>query len=359
VLGARLFFSAFTAQHGRELWVSDGSTAGTQLAVDIAPGSASSNPAGLTTLGNKLIFSAQNASSGRELWISDGSAAGTQMLKDIVPGSLSGNPESMTRFGDRVFFVADDGVHGEELWVSDGTAAGTQLFADLVPGATGSKPAYLSPCGSRHLYFRAYDAQHGFELWRTDGTPQGTVLVEDIDPGSGSAAPQLHSDGGQKRMLVHWDELVFQIDDPIVDHELFSYHNGATSTPYGEGYAAAGSIHPTLRSDDPLLGQPLRIQGSGKASATSFAVVLAGVPALPSLRLDPVQHAFSVVDLTSFWFVAHIASLQTGDFTLQTQLPADPGLQGLRLALQSFVLPTKSPLGFDLSNGLHWTLAGR
>src|SRR5262249_39719521 len=53
---------------------------------------------------------------GRELWRSDGTAAGTVLVKDINPGSGSSNPEGLTLSGGHLFFTADDGVHGVELW---------------------------------------------------------------------------------------------------------------------------------------------------------------------------------------------------------------------------------------------------
>jgi ELWxxDGT repeat protein len=65
--------------HGRELWKSDGTTAGTQLVKDIEPGRYGSDPRTLTAVGDVLFFSR-----GDELWKSDGSEAGTILVKDIA-----------------------------------------------------------------------------------------------------------------------------------------------------------------------------------------------------------------------------------------------------------------------------------
>src|SRR6478735_7823853 len=43
----------------------------------------SSFPHFFTQLGNKIIFEASDGASGRELWITDGTTGGTQLLKDI------------------------------------------------------------------------------------------------------------------------------------------------------------------------------------------------------------------------------------------------------------------------------------
>src|SRR5262245_57563969 len=66
-VGAQTFFTAEDALHGRELWVTDGTSSGTHMVVDLAPGSGSSSPTGLIELGGALCFSI-----GGGLWRSDG-----------------------------------------------------------------------------------------------------------------------------------------------------------------------------------------------------------------------------------------------------------------------------------------------
>src|SRR5215217_4981268 len=58
---------------------------------DINLKSASSNPNWLTNVNGTLFFAAFDASSGIELWKSNGSAASTVLIKDIYPGSLGAN----------------------------------------------------------------------------------------------------------------------------------------------------------------------------------------------------------------------------------------------------------------------------
>ena len=55
-------------------------------------------------IGNKLVFQANNSTHGTELWISDGTEAGTVMLKDIAPGdrSSSSNPRAFLSY-NRVY----------------------------------------------------------------------------------------------------------------------------------------------------------------------------------------------------------------------------------------------------------------
>ena len=45
-----------------------------------------------------LFFTADDGTNGRELWISDGTTAGTVMLKDINPGAAGSSPSNLGGF---------------------------------------------------------------------------------------------------------------------------------------------------------------------------------------------------------------------------------------------------------------------
>ncbi|HSK79857.1 MAG TPA: ELWxxDGT repeat protein, partial [Thermoanaerobaculia bacterium] len=188
--GDTLLFSANDGTHGREPWVSDGTDAGTLLLEDVHPGTADSSGSGspetdgrdaLAAPGGGFLFRAEDDTHGYELWITDGTPAGTALLKDIHPAGGS-NPTNLSALGPAVYFAASDGANGTELWKTDGTEAGTVLLKDSPPGGTGSGPREIVASGSR-IFFRAVDETHGAELWLSDGTAAGTVLVKDIAPG--------------------------------------------------------------------------------------------------------------------------------------------------------------------------------
>jgi ELWxxDGT repeat protein len=160
---------------GCELWRSDGTAAGTQPVKRFAPTPGPYGgtfcPLQLARSGGKLFLSAAEQPGDVELWVSDGTPAGTQLLKDIRPGEQGSSPLQLTDGYGTLLFAADDGVHGRELWASDGTAAGTRLLADLAPGMQSGSPEALLVAADR-LYFSAYDLQAGTELW--------TVALRDL-----------------------------------------------------------------------------------------------------------------------------------------------------------------------------------
>ncbi|MFY0572447.1 ELWxxDGT repeat protein [Archangium lansingense] len=185
VSNGKLFFAASGSDdQGTELWVSDGTEAGTLLVKDLWANSSSSSPSSLLDVNGTLFFSTNDGATGSELWRSDGTAAGTVRVKDIYPGSPGSVPTYLTNVNGTLFFSANDGSGGE-LWRSDGTAAGTVRVKDIYPGAPGSFPVYLTNVNGT-LFFRANDGASGNELWKSDGTEADTVRVKDIWPGTGA-----------------------------------------------------------------------------------------------------------------------------------------------------------------------------
>ncbi|MEM7119587.1 MAG: hypothetical protein AAF614_44660, partial [Chloroflexota bacterium] len=144
-----------------QLWRTDGTPDGTEFVLELAPDDALTGTSDFIAIGDLLYFVGRDAEHDWDLWRTDGTLEGTFLVKDINPTgpALISN---LTNFNGLLAFTAIDGVHGEELWLSDGTEAGTFLAADIHP-KHGSNPTNLTPFQDA-LIFSANDGT-GTEPW--------------------------------------------------------------------------------------------------------------------------------------------------------------------------------------------------
>ena len=272
-MATQILFQANDGTHGVELWVTDGTAAGTHLLDDINPGLYGSYPQNITALDNgKALFQANDGTHGVELWVTDGTAAGTALVKDIYPGSLGFYQLKITALGNgKAVFSASDATHGDELWVTDGTAAGTHLLDDINPGSGNSYPFNITALGNGKALFEANDATHGDELWVTDGTAAGTALVDDIWPGGSGSSPRYITTLGNGKAL-------FSADDGTPGDELWVTDGTAAGTKdiypgYGisspHGFTALGNGKAVFAATDSTHGTELWVT-DGTAAGTAL-----------------------------------------------------------------------------------------
>lgn len=200
--GYKAFFAATDAEHGEELWVTDGTPAGTHMVKDIVEGEGSGNPCYLGRLNDKVLFSAYTEDEGQELWVSDGTEEGTKLLMDCYMFG-DGNPKAFMQINEKqAIFIAIDDESAEYdpamgaqywLWITDGTEEGThRVVADadsehqancVFPGKDNTTLHYAYQRVGRRVFFKAdtTDGMIGEEIWVTDGTEEGTYLVMDIN----------------------------------------------------------------------------------------------------------------------------------------------------------------------------------
>ena len=115
--------------------------------------------AGSPSKGYKAYFSATDAEHGEELWVTDGTPSGTHIVKDINPGVSSSEIQWLTRFNDKVVFSAKDTEdNGSELWISDGTEEGTNMIKDIHEFDS-SNPIAFCQMDETHFVFFATDGE--------------------------------------------------------------------------------------------------------------------------------------------------------------------------------------------------------
>jgi ELWxxDGT repeat protein len=171
--------------HGTEVWITDGTGAGTHLLADVCPGPCSGYRFQVgreTVLGmaaGRTWFLAfphdgdQN-SVDDEIWVTDGTPAGTHRALGHVPGDLG-------FLGDLALYgISGPNRDTAELWATNGTPAGTRQVTVLQRAAPGSFPAFWPLANG--VLLKVYDGTHDV-LWQSDGTAGRTVSLFELPGG--------------------------------------------------------------------------------------------------------------------------------------------------------------------------------
>ncbi len=130
----------------------------------------------LTSRGPDVFFQGGESTLGTELWITDGTKAGTHQIKDINPVVTQGSRQkswSSRWSATNLYFVANDGTHDWQLWRSDGTESGTVPLTGFVTSYDREiRPTGMQALGSKILFF-ADDGAPGAKLWSLDSRCAG------------------------------------------------------------------------------------------------------------------------------------------------------------------------------------------
>ncbi|AXE18397.1 hypothetical protein DR864_11875 [Runella rosea] len=252
--GTIFFLTKTNSNETVELWKSDGTNAGTSLVKNPYAGAAgpffpNTSTSVFFKFNDKLIFTATDTQSNQtlELWITDGTAAGTKMLKDINPGNSGSNPNTFVQLGAKFLFKAFAPTSGEELWVSDGTTDGTQLCKDIYSGNNPSSIRGFTVFNEK-AFFYASEPNTGTELWMTDGTTAGTAVVTDaqLNPGGGLST----IDATIQLPVATSTHLYFPVANSVYGKALFGYSTtGLLGLAFQNGYGNAIPKELTLFND--------------------------------------------------------------------------------------------------------------
>lgn len=318
-VGAITYFTADDGVNGRELWKTDGTSAGTQLVKDIYPGQSSSNIKGLANVNGSLFFAAVDHNTGSYgIWKSNGTAVGTTLIDATTFSDVSDNNGTFNpvTIGTTYYFTGYYGSNGSsspngsELWRA--TASAVTLVADI-GGATGSNPQLLTPVGSS-LYFMASEyGTTGYELWKTDGVT--TAIVKDINPSNpyyGSYIKNLTNVGGTLYFSADdgsgTGEELWKSNGTFAGTTLVKDINSGPTGSYLTGFTALGTTL-FFSANDGINGAELW-KSNGAEATTMMVKDIAVGPYSPNYSSNPGSFAtlggslfFAADDLTgrSLW----------------------------------------------------------
>jgi ELWxxDGT repeat protein len=329
-LGSRIVFVAESA--GRELFVTDGTVAGTRQLTTSIPFPSSTIPAPVIWRGSACWFV------NGELICSDGTVAGTTRTFPPLPPGV----RELVPAGNALYCVARDAAAGAELWRTDGTVAGTFRVTDLAPSFQDGVQSVRAVALGNRLLLAASNGQDGSEPWLSDGTAAGTVRIADIAP-RGSSNPQF--------LAVAGDRVFFLADDGVTGQELWSMPLGvlgnAALEAIGAGCAGSNGIPDLQGLAAPRIGGAL---DCGLQRVRPLAPVLLG------LATDEAPSPWSgtcTLQLAGSVALLLATSDGLGNLRRTFAIPAAPALVGAKVVAQAGVLdPLGAGGGLAFSNGL-------
>jgi ELWxxDGT repeat protein len=191
VLASRIAsISPFTVEF--QIWKSNGTTSGTSLIYTLPVAPFTSAPSftsdrddlrNFSISGNTMYFKGYSVAEGNELWVTDGTNAGTKMVKDIKPGTGSGAPLAFCKVGNEIFFTANAVGLERKLWKTNGTEEGTVQVAVPEPFFILDNAVGLV---NNKMIFYAHNTSDGYEPYVSDGTGQGTFMLKNINAAGNS-----------------------------------------------------------------------------------------------------------------------------------------------------------------------------
>lgn len=142
-------------------------------AIDDAP---SSSPANLVPHNHKVFFSCDDGIHGLEPWLTDGTSEGTGLLLDIVQGEKGCEKIFWSTFATNgnLIFAAKRNVSLMGVYATDGTQEGTVRLREW----TTQQHGFVQFIGETngHVLFHPHVVDLS-GLWHTDGTPNGTAQI--------------------------------------------------------------------------------------------------------------------------------------------------------------------------------------
>ena len=181
-----LLFAGLDKNGDNNLWVTDGTAAGTSEISVAGVGSEGlfglppASPYFAASPDGRVLFSGIDAKGDSNLWVTNGTSAGTSEISLAKQDPDGLNPQFLTVFGNKVLFEGSDKNLNGNLWITDGTAAGTSEISVNGQNTQNFVPQDFTVLGSKVL-FNGQDNKNistgDYDLWVTNGTAAGTSEI--------------------------------------------------------------------------------------------------------------------------------------------------------------------------------------
>lgn len=329
------YFSADDGVHGREVWRTDGTAAGTELVADLIPGADGSAPAGFEVAGGYVHFFTYEVGNPAypqntyvHLWRTDPSDNSVMRVKSLrssdavtayFPGVDSGMPVGVDEI---LFFSARDASGDVQLWRSDGTESGT--FSIAAFDGDVNYLADLTLLGSRILWS---SGSGGYELWSFDTTPNLPPNVDDAT----FAVPENSASGTIVGQVL--------ISDPNpADQHVAAITNSSAFSVDGDGYIRVLDSAQLDFETTPAITLNLLVTDDGVPSLSDTATV--------TVHLQNVNDLPIVVMTTD--------DVVDGNTTSTIALQTNPGADGV-ISLREAIMASNAQNDIDT---IHFNIPG-
>lgn len=250
---------------GRELWRTDGTSAGTTLVTDLTPGADGAQSFSIRAFGIGALFSYRSALGG---------ADGLYRLAPVLPtperlkAGAVGATLSATL--TQAFFTFEDAGTGS-LWTTDGTATNTREIFSAGPGT--SLPVSFMTAGDTFLFLHGPTNANGPQMWMTTGQSSG-----------------LHRLGDREAFYPNYDWVV------INDRPLFALEDGVHGsepwTVVNQPPVAQPDSAVTTRNSSVLV-TPRANDSDPDTAAASVTIAITAQPAHGTLVAEGAGYRFT------------------------------------------------------------------
>lgn len=179
VMGDQFYFLGTDADHGEELWVSDGTVSGTRLHTDMTPGIGGTQFYQLYSADTTLLIVAA-ADDGEGVWAVENVDTPARVIFDLPLAELTSH--ILGTYQDSLYFQRQQDAGGQLCAVTANAPVLRCLEAPVTP-----VPDYSVLPLNGDLLFVGHGEGTGTELWRTRPALSGAELVLDICPGGCAA----------------------------------------------------------------------------------------------------------------------------------------------------------------------------